>query len=117
MIYLQSDQKGFRKWRTSFKAAVIIAASLASSVLETAEAQGFLGGRDSSETPLSSNIRRQRQSPSNFPAPSLRVRSSRNVPGVNRYCTAPKIVPEVGAAVNPAGAGGGGVNPKFDGDK
>lgn len=38
VIYLQSDQKGFRRWRISFKAAVIIAASLAGLVYESAEA-------------------------------------------------------------------------------
>ena len=124
-IYRHSDQKGFCRWRTSFKAAVIIAASLVS---ESAEAQEFhlyenndqqviLVGRDSSGTPSPSNIGRQGQSPSNFPTPPSGGRPSRNVPGVNPYHTAPKVIPGVGAAANPAGAGGVGGNAKFDDDK
>ena len=80
VIYLQSDKKGSRRWRTSFKAAVIIAASLSGLVYESAEPQEFhlyenpdrqviLVGRNSSGTPSQSNIGRQGQSPSNFPTP------------------------------------------------
>ena len=123
VIYLQSDQKGFRRWWISFKIAVIIAASLAGLVSESAEAQEFnlyqntdqqviLVGRDSSGTPSPSNIGRHGQSPSNFPTPPSGGRPSRNVPGVNPYRTAPKVVPGLAA-----GAGGGGGNAKFDDDK
>jgi uncharacterized protein YpmB len=41
VIYLQSDQKGFRRWWISFKITVIIAASLAGLVSESAETQEF----------------------------------------------------------------------------
>lgn len=41
LIYRQSDEKGFRRYRTSFKAAAIIATSLAGLVSESAEAQEF----------------------------------------------------------------------------
>ena len=36
-IYLQSDQKRFRRWRTSFKTTVIIAASLVGLVFENTD--------------------------------------------------------------------------------
>jgi len=63
------------------------------------------------------NLGRQVQSRSNFPAPSSVVRPSRNVPGVNPYRTAPKIVLGVGLAANLARAGSGVGDAKFDDDK
>jgi hypothetical protein len=52
--------------------------------------------------------------PSNFPTPSWGGRPSRPV-YVPKPRIAPKIVdPGLGAAANPAGAGGGGENPEFD---
>lgn len=83
VIYRNSENKGFRRWWISFKMSVIIAASLAGLVSESAEAQEFnrfensdqtlvlLVRHDSSGTPsnLPSNIGRQGQSPSNFSTP------------------------------------------------
>ena len=47
--------------------------------------------------------------PTNFPTPPSGGRPSRNVPGVNPYRVAPKIVGQkLGAGANPAGAGNGG---------
>ena len=74
VIYRQSDKKGFRRWWISFKIAVLIAASAAGLVSESAEANEFsrfagtdqqviLVGRDSSGTSsnVPSNIGRQGQ--------------------------------------------------------
>lgn len=117
VIYRQSDQKGFRRWRTSFKAAAIIAASLAGLVSESAEAQEFhlyentdqqviLARRDSSGTPSPSNIGRQGQSPSNFPtSPSGCRRLSWPITGINPYR---HLHVNPGTAGNPGGAGNGG---------
>ena len=56
-----------------------------------------------------------RGQPSNFPTPPAGGRPSRNVPGVNPYPVAPKIVDQgLGAGANPAGAGGGGGAAEFD---
>ena len=56
-----------------------------------------------------------RGQPSNFPTPPSGGRPSRNVPGVNPYRVAPKIVDQgLGAGANPAGAGNGGGAPEFD---
>nr|UDP55471.1 hypothetical protein orf148b [Schizostauron trachyderma] len=77
----------------------------------------ILVGRDSSGTPsnVPSNIGQPGQSPSNFPTPPSGGRPSRNVPGVNPYRLAPKIVDQgLGAAANPAGAGNGGGAAEFD---
>lgn len=74
-------------------------------------------GRGNSGTPLNvpSNIRQPGQGPSNFPTPPSGGRPSRNVPGVNPYRTAPKIVDQgLGAPANPAGAGNGGGAAEFD---
>lgn len=113
VIYQKSNKKGFRRWRTSFKAAAIIAASLAGLVSESAEAQEFnlyentdqqviLVGRDSSGTPSPSNIGRQGQSPSNFPtSPS----GGRPITGINPYR---HLHVNPGTAGNPGGAGNGG---------
>lgn len=117
VIYRQSDQKGFRRWRTSFKAAAIIAASLAGLVSESAEAQEFhlyentdqqviLVRRDSSGTLSPSNIGRQGQSPSNFPtSPSGGRRPSWPITGINPYR---HLHVNPGTAGNPGGAGNGG---------
>ena len=117
VIYCQSDEKGFRRWRTSFKAAAIIAASLAGLVSESAEAEEFhlyentdqqviLARRDSSGTPSPSNIGRQGQSPSNFPtSPSGGRQPSRPVRGVNPYR---HLHVNPGTAGNPGSAGNGG---------
>lgn len=121
VIYRKSDEKGFRRWWISFKIAVLIAASAAGLVPQSAEANEFsrfagtdqqviLVGRDSSGTSsnVPSNIGRQGQSPSNFPTPPSGGRPSRPV-YVPKYRTAPKVVdPGLGAGANPAGAGGGG---------
>ena len=77
----------------------------------------ILVGRDSSGTPsnVPSNIGQPGQGPSNFPTPPSGGRPSRNVPGVNPYRLAPKIVDQgLGAAANPAGAGNGGGASEFD---
>ena len=56
-----------------------------------------------------------RGQPSKFPTPPSGGRPSRNVPGVNRYPVAPKIVDQgFGAGANPAGAGNGGGAPESD---
>lgn len=56
-----------------------------------------------------------RGQPSNFPTPPAGGRPSRNVPGVNPYPVAPKIVDQgLGAGANPAGADGGGGAAEFD---
>ena len=53
-----------------------------------------------------------RGQPSNFPTPPSGGRLGRPV-YVPKYRTAPKLVPGVGAAANPAGAGNGGVASEF----
>jgi hypothetical protein len=126
VIYRQSDDKGFRRWWISFKMAVIIAAStagLGSESVEPKEFSGFEGtdqqvilvGRNGSGIPsnVPSNIGQQGQSPSNFPTPPSGGPPSCTVPGVNPYRTAPGVDQGLGAAANPAGAGGGGI-PEFD---
>jgi len=146
VIYRQSDEKGFRRWRISFKTACIIAASVAGLIpvnteaieparnnnqvyqerlisdqefnsLEDNDQKVILVGRDSSGTPsnVPSNIGQPGQGPSNFPTPPSGNRPSRNVPGVNPYRLAPKIVDQgLGAAANPAGAGNDGGAAEFD---
>ena len=116
VIYCQSDEKGFRRWRTSFKAAAIIAASLSCLVSEDAEAQDFnsfkntneqviLVGRDSTPN-VPFNLGRQGQSPSNLPtSPSGGRQPSRPVRGVNPYR---HLHVNPGTAGNPGGAGNGG---------
>jgi len=56
------------------------------------------------------------QGPSNFPvSPPSGGRPSRPVSGVNPYRTPPKLVDQgLGAAANPAGAGGGGSHNELD---
>ena len=80
-------------------------------LFEDNDREVILVGRDSSGNPsnVPSNIGRQGQNPSNFPTPPSGGRPSRNVPGVNPYRVAPKIVDQgLGAKANPAGAGNGG---------
>ena len=56
-----------------------------------------------------------RGQPSKFPTPPSGGRPSRDVPGVNLYRVAPKIVDQgLGAGANLAGAGNGGGAPEFD---
>ena len=53
--------------------------------------------------------------PSNFPTPPSGGQPSRNVPGVNPYRVAPKVIDQgLGAGGNPAGAGHGAGAPEFD---
>ena len=127
VIYRQSDEKGFRRQWISFKIAVLIQASAAGLISESAEAKEFNGfestdqkvilvrnnsGGTSSNIP--SNIGGQEQSPSNFPTPLSRGRSSRPV-YVPKHRTAPKVVDAgLGAAANPAGAGDRVGNTEFD---
>ena len=68
---------------------------------------------DSAPSVPTSPVRGQ---PSNFPTPPSGGRPSRPV-YVPKYRTAPKVVPGVGAAANPAGGGNGGVAPEFDDNK
>jgi hypothetical protein len=147
VIYRQSDEKGFHRWRTSFKAAVIIAASAVGLMpintnaieppgnnnqvyqerllldqefnsFEDKDQKVILVGRDSSGTSsnVPSNIKRQGQSPSNFPTPPAVGKQPSRPVYVPKYRTAPKIVPGpgLGARANPAGAGGGGGAAEFD---
>jgi hypothetical protein len=130
VIYRQSDQKGFRRWLISFKAAVLFAASAAGLIPLNTEAIESPGNNnqvyqerllsdqkvilvktgDSSPSVPTSPGRGQ---PSNFPTPPAGGRPSRPV-YVPKYRTAPKVVPELGAGANPAGAGGGGGAAEFD---
>jgi hypothetical protein len=136
VIYRQSDKKGFRRWWTSFKTAIIFSAIAAGLIPVNPEAieppgnnnqvyqerllsdQEFNSfedndqkvilvktGDSSSSVPTSPG----RGQPSQFPTPPSGGRPSRNVPGVNPYRTAPKVVP----AVNPNPGNGGGA-PEFD---
>ena len=130
VIYRQSDQKGFRRWLISFKAAVLFAASAAGLIPLNTEAIESPGNNnqvyqerllsdqkvilvktgDSSPSVPTSPGRGQ---PSNFPTPPAGGRPSRPV-YVPKYRTAPKVVPELGAGANPAGAGGGDGAAEFD---
>jgi hypothetical protein len=138
VIYRQSDKKGFRRWWTSFKTAIIfsaIAASLSPVNPEAIEPPGnnnqvyqerllldqeFNSFEDNDQkvilvkaegNPITPPTNR---GPSNFPTPSWGGRPSRPV-YVPKPRIAPKIVdPGLGAGANPAGAGGGGENPEFD---
>jgi len=140
VIYRQSDEKGFRRWWTSFKIAVLIAASAAGLIPANTEAMEPPGNNnqvyqerllseeefnsfedndgqvilaktgDSAPSVPTSPGRGQ---PSNFPTPPSGGQPSRPV-YVPKYRTAPKVVPGVGAAANPAGAGNGGGAAEFD---
>jgi hypothetical protein len=144
VIYGQSDQKGFRRWWTSFRTAIIFSAIAASLIPVNPEAiepvgnnnqvyqekllldQEFNSFEDNNQKVIlvkagdgspSVPISPGKGQPSPFPTPFSRGRPNR--PGrpvhVPKYRTAPKIVgPVLGGGANPAGAGGGGENPEFD---
>ena len=108
LIYRQSDKKGFRRWRISFKTACIIAASAAGLIPVNTKAIEPTGNNnqvyqerllsdqkvslvktgDSSPSVPTSPGRGQ---PSNFPTPPAGGRPSRPV-YVPKYRTAPKVV-------------------------
>ena len=143
VIYRQSDEKGFRRWRISFKTAVLIAAIAAGLIpVNTAaiEPRGNNNNQVYQERLLSDQEYNSfedndqkvilvktgdsapsvptptgRGQPSPFPTPPSGGRPSRNVPGVNPHRLAPKIVDQgLGAANNPAGAGNGSGGAEFD---
>jgi hypothetical protein len=140
VIYRQSDERGFRRWWISFKTAVLIAASAAGLIPVNTEAieppgnnnqvyqerllsdQEFNSFEDNDQKVIlvktgdsapSVPTSPGRGQPSQFPTPPAGGRPSRPV-YVPKYRTAPKVVPGVGAAANPAGAGNGGVAAEFD---
>ena len=142
LIYRQSNDKGFRKWWTSLRMAVIIAAILAGLIPNRVKAieprvsnnspsiERVLSNQelDSLDDPNSRIILVKtgdsspsvptspgRGQPSSFPTPPAGGRPSRPV-YVPKYRTAPKVVPGpgLGAGANPAGAGGGGGGAEFD---
>jgi len=110
VIYRQSDEKGFRKWWTSFRMAAILAGLIPTSTeavkpsvnnnqvyherllseqefnsFEDNDRQVILAktGDSAPSVPTSPG----RGQPTNFPTPP-----SRNVPGVNPYRVPPKVV-------------------------
>ena len=139
VIYRQSDEKGFHRWRTSFKAAVIIAASAAGLMSVNTDAiepprnnnqayqerllsdQEFNSFEAKDQKVIlvktgdsSSSVPTQtgRGQPNNFPTGST---NGRRTPHVNPHRTPPKVVDQnLGAGANPAGAGGGGEAAEFD---
>ena len=139
VIYQQCDEKGFRKWRTCFKAAVIIAASAANLMPVNIDAieppgnnnqvyqerllsdQEFNSFEDKDQKVIlvktgdsSSSVPTQtgREQPNNFPTGNT---SGRRTPHVNPYRTPTRAVDQgLGAGANPAGAGGGGEAAEFD---
>ena len=139
VIYRQSDEKGFHRWRTSFKAAVIIAASAAGLMPVNTDAieppgnnnqvyqerllsdQEFNSFEDKDQKVIlvktgdsSSSVPTQtgRGQPNNFPTGST---GGRRAPHVNPYRTPPRVVDQgLGAGANPPGAGGGGEAAEFD---
>ena len=139
VIYRQSDQKGFRRWLISFKAAVLFAASAAGLIPLNTEAiephvsnnspsiERTLSNQelDSLDDPNSQAILVKtgdstpsvptspgRGQPNNFPTGST---GGRRTPHVNPYRTPPRVVDQgLGAGANPAGAGGGGEAAEFD---
>ena len=141
VIYRQSDEKGFRKWWTSLKIAVIMAAILAGLIPASTEAiepsrnnnqvyqerlfsdQEFNSFEDNDQKVIlvktgdsapSVPTSPGRGQPSQFPTPPSGGRPSRPV-YVPKYRTAPKVVDQgLGAGANPAGAGGGGGAAEFD---
>ncbi len=119
VIYRQSDEKGFRRWWISFKIAVLIAASAAGLIPANTEAmeppgnnnqvyqerlfsdQEFNSFEDNDQKVIlaktddsapSVPTSTGRGQPSNFSTPPSGGRPSRNLPGVNPYPVAPKIV-------------------------
>jgi len=138
VIYRQSDEKGFRKWWTSFRMAAILAGLIPTSTeavkpsvnnnqvyherllseqefnsFEDNDRQVILAktGDSAPSVPTSPG----RGQPTNFPTPPSGGRPSRNVPGVNPYRVPPKVVDQgLSGAANPAGAGNGGGAAEFD---
>ena len=132
VIYRQSDEKGFHRWRTSFKVAVIIAASVAGLMPVNTDAieppgnnnqvyqerllsdQEFNSFEDKDQKVIlvktgdsSSSVPTQtgRGQPNNFPTGST---GGRRTPHVNPYRTPPRVVDQgLGAGANPGGGGGG----------
>ena len=130
MIYQQSDQKGFRRWLISFKAAVLFAASAAGLIPLNTEAiephvsnnspsiERTLSNQelDSLDDPNSQAILVKtgdstpsvptspgRAQPNNFPTGST---GGRRTPHVNPYRTPPRVVDQgLGAGVNPIDIG------------
>ena len=127
VIYRQSDKKGFRRWWTSFKTAIIFSAIAAGLIPVNTEAieppgnnnqvyqerllsdQEFNSFEDNDQKVIlvktgdsSSSVPTSpgRGQPSQFPTPPSGGRPSRPV-YVPKYRTAPKVVPGLGAAANP----------------
>ena len=141
VIYRQSDKKGFRRWWTSFKTAIIFSAIAASLIPINPEAieppgnsnqvyqerllldQEFNSFEDNDQKVIlvktadsspSVPISPGRGQPSPFPTAPSGGRPNRPV-YLPKYRTAPKIVnPGLGAGANPAGAGGGGGAAEFN---
>jgi hypothetical protein len=141
LIYRESDDKGFRKWWTSLRMAVLIAAILAGLIPNLVEAieprvsnnspsiERVLSNQelDSLDDPNSLIILVKtvdsspsvpispgRGQPSQFPTPPSGGRPNWPV-YVPKYRTAPKIVDKgLGAGANPAGAGGGSGAAEFE---
>nr|QYB19007.1 hypothetical protein [Climaconeis cf. scalaris]QYB19146.1 hypothetical protein [Climaconeis cf. scalaris] len=116
-IYRQSDKKGFHKFQTSFKLAVIIAASAAglmpvnTHAIEAIENNKVILVKRGDSSP-SVPTQTGRGQPNNFPTSST---GGRRTPHVNPYRTPPRVVDQgLGAGANPAGAGGGAA--EFDDD-
>jgi hypothetical protein len=138
VIYRQSDKKGFRRWWTSFKTAIIFSAIAAGLIPVNSEAieppgnnnqvyqerllsdQEFNSFEDNDQqvifvkgerNPITLPINR---GPNSFPTAPSGGRPNRPV-YLPKYRTAPKIVnPGLGAGANPAGAGGGGGAAEFN---
>jgi hypothetical protein len=141
VIYRQSDKKGFRRWWTFFKTAIIFSAIAASLIPVNPEAieppgnnnqvyqerllldQEFNSFEDNDQKVIlvktgdsspSVPISPGRGQPSPFPTAPSGGRPNRPV-YLPKYRTAPKIVnPGLGAGANPAGAGGGGGAAEFN---
>lgn len=141
VIYHQSDEKGFRKWWTSFRMAAFMAAILAGLIPTSTEAikpsvnnnqvyherllsqQEFNSFEDNDrqvilakkgESAPSVPTSTGRGQPSHFPTPPSGNRFSRPV-YVPKYRKATKVVDQgLGTGANPAGAGGGGGAAEFD---
>jgi hypothetical protein len=141
VIYLYSDKKGFRRWWTSFKTAIIFSAIAVGLIPVNSEAieppgnnnqvyqerllsdQEFNSFEDNDQKVIlvktgdsSSSVPTSpgRGQPSRFPTAPSGGRPNRPV-YLPKYRTAPKIVnPGLGAGANPAGAGGGGGAAEFN---
>ena len=141
VIYYQSDERGFRKWWTSFRMAAFMAAILAGLIPTSTEAikpsvnnnqvyherllseQEFNSFEDNDRQVIlaktgdsapSVPTSTGRGQPSYFPTPPSVNRPSRPV-HVPKYRTAPKVVDQgLGTGANPAGAGSSGGADEFD---